>query len=730
MNKYKLKNITCASCAGRIENELEKLPGVKAVNLNFAALTLNIDYDNINELRKIVKKIEPGGDIEKHTAGDISQAGNKSKIKKELSIILLVVVLLITGIVFRDELAGTPYSIAEYIVFLSAWLLSGWGVLSKAVKNIIHGKVFDENFLMTIATLGAVIIGELPEAAAVMLFYNVGEFVQGLAVNNSRRSIKALLEIRPDYANLKKDNKIKKVKPEDVAKGDIIIIKAGEKIPLDGVVIEGSSFVDTFALTGESVPRSIKTNDTILSGMINKTGLLTVKVINDFSESTVSKILELVESAGKKKAETEKFITTFARYYTPVVVFTALAIAVVPPLILSGHTFEEWIYRALVILVISCPCALVVSIPLGYFGGIGGASKRGILVKGSNYLDALTKIKKVVFDKTGTLTKGVFKVTSVVSLNGLPEREILYYAAMAESHSNHPAAKSILEAYPGVDPALVKNYKEISGQGIVAEINGKQIIAGNDRLLHTENVYHENCVVEGTVVHVAIDKKYAGYIVISDELREESVNTIKELKENGVEEIIMLTGDNEYSARIMADKLGIDKYYAELLPQDKVEYLEKIMAGYPVNVISTESSREKSFSSYKGKDFSVADSLGMTNKKKKDGKVAFVGDGINDAPVIARADVGIAMGGLGSDAAVEAADVVIMEDNPSKVVEAIIVAKKTRRIVWQNIIFAMGIKTFFIALGGLGIASMWEAVFADMGVALIAIFNSTRMLRK
>jgi Cd2+/Zn2+-exporting ATPase len=529
-----------------------------------------------------------------------------------------------------------------------------------------------------------------------MVFYNVGEFIQGAAVKKSRKSIKSLLEIRPDYANLKIGNNIRIVSPEDVKAGEYIIVRPGEKIPLDGLITEGFSFADTYALTGETVPRSLKPGNNALAGMINKSGTLTIKVEKEFGESSISKIFQLLEKASAKKSSTERFITTFARFYTPVVVGFAFLVALLPPLFFSSQSFSEWIYRALVILVISCPCALVISIPLGYFGGIGRASKKNILIKGSVYLDALTKVKTVVFDKTGTLTKGIFEVSDIVVSDGISRKDLLKFAATAEAHSTHPIAESIRKAYGNeIDSSLISNYEEISGMGVKVTSGSKIILAGNDLLLHKENVKHDKCMLEGTVVHVAVDNKYAGYIKISDELKQDSYDTISYLKKLGIGKIIMLTGDNTHSAKVFADKLGIEIYHSNLLPDDKVYYLEKI----------------------------IEDS-------GRHGKVAFVGDGINDAPVIARSDVGFAMGGLGSDAAVEAADIVIMEDYPSKVPEAIGIALKTRKIVWQNIFFAMGVKIFFISLGGLGIASMWEAVFADMGVALVAILNAARMLRE
>jgi Cd2+/Zn2+-exporting ATPase len=693
MKKYRLKNISCPSCERKIESRLLQFKEVKDFSSNNLMPTLLIEPAHVDKIYAVIKEIEPAAKLEE-IKGETKNP-DSAGIKNEIIKISAIVLLLIFGLGFKEELHNTPYSFAEYVVFLSAYLLSGWGVLSKAVKNIIHGKIFDENFLMSIATLGAVLIGQLPEAVAVMLFYNIGEFVQGIAVKRSRKSIRSLLEIRPDYANLKINGEIKIVSPEEVKIGESIVIKPGEKIPLDGEVIEGYSFVDTFPLTGEPVPRSVKVNERVFAGTINKSGLITVKVTKLFDESSISKIMELVENASKKKAKTEKFISTFARYYTPLVVTVALAVAFLPPIFFAGQTFSDWIYRALVMLVISCPCALVISIPLGYFGGIGGASRRGILVKGSNYLDALTEVKTVIFDKTGTLTKGVFKVTDIVPKNGFSKDELLNYAAAAESNSNHPIAQAIIEAYgKEINLSSAGKIEEIAGQGVKANLKDGIIIAGNDRLLHSENIAHDNCIVEGTVVHLALNSKYLGYIIISDEIKDDSIQAIKDLKNLGITNTIMLTGDNKFSADAMAKKIGISSSYSELLPEDKVRILEEVMK-----------------SSGNG------------------GKVAFVGDGINDAPVIARADVGIAMGGLGSDAAVEAADIVIMEDHPSKVPEAIKVARETRKIVWQNIVFAMLIKGFFIILGGLGIASMWEAVFADMGVALIAILNATRILR-
>ncbi|MBD6617686.1 cadmium-translocating P-type ATPase [Komarekiella sp. 'clone 1'] len=615
--------------------------------------------------------------------------------KSEVFPLVIILSLYIPGVIFEAQLHNTLYSLGEYLLFIPAYLLSGWSVLKTAGRNILRGRVFDETFLMTVATLGAIAIHKLPEAVGVMLFYKIGELFQDIAVNRSRNSIKALLEIRPDYANIQIEGELKKVSPETVNIGDIIIVKPGEKIPLDGEIIEGKSQVDTSALTGESVPRTVKLGETVLAGMLNKMGVLTIKVTKLFDESSIAKILDLVQNARSKKAETEKFITKFARYYTPIVVFASLAVAILPPLFIPGATSSEWVYRALILLVISCPCGLVISIPLGYFGGIGGAAKRGIFVKGSTFLDALNTVKTVVFDKTGTLTKGVFKVVQIVPINGFSKSGLLQLAAKVELHSNHPIAQSIRDAYgENIEVSQVRDYEEIAGYGIRAKVENRIVLAGSDRLLHKEKIAHDICQIEGTVVHLAVDHIYAGYIVIADELKEDAKQAIQALKQMGVEKTVMLTGDNQAIASRIAQQIGIDSYQAELLPEEKVSAIEKIL--------STAS---------------------------KHSKVAFIGDGINDAPVIARADIGMAMGGLGSDAAIETADIVIMTDAPSKVAEAIQIARKTHKIVWQNIGFALAIKGVFIGLGILGVATMWEAVFADVGVALLAIFNATRVMK-
>jgi len=624
-------------------------------------------------------------------------AEEEFKPRKEIFFIVSSVVLFTLGMVFRNTLHDTPYSLGEYAVLLSAYLLCGWRVLWTAFRNLTHGEVFDENFLMSVATIGAIAIHEIPEAVAVMLFYKVGEFFQEVSVNRSRRSVRALMDIRPDYANLKKGEELQKVAPEGVGIGDEIIVKPGERIPLDGEILEGKTLVDTSALTGESVPRSASAGDKVLAGMINKTSSLTIRVTKKFGESSISRILEMVENAAGRKAPTEKFITKFARYYTPVVVFGALTVAIVPPLVIEGATFSEWIYRALVLLVISCPCALVISIPLGYFGGIGGASRKGILLKGAGYLDILTQVKTVVFDKTGTLTKGEFKVTDIVPANGFDKVSLLRLAAQVEAQSNHPIAQSIREAYEQPpDASSIKEYRDISGHGVSARINGNLVMAGNDKLLHREGIQHDKevCCVKGTIVHVSADHKYAGYIVIADEIKEDAPEAVRSLRRLGVNKVIMLTGDSEAVAASVAKKVEVDSYMSELLPEDKVAAIEK-----------------------------------LEREAVKGAKTAFVGDGINDAPVIARADVGVAMGGLGSDAAIETADVVIMTDAPSKLAQAIEISRKTRGIVWQNISMSLGAKGVFILLGLIGIATIWEAVFADVGVALLAILNATRAMR-
>ena len=607
--------------------------------------------------------------------------------------------LAVGAVVYAIGMALTVFAklptLAELAFLIVAYVILGWDVVWQAVKNITRGQVFDEHFLMSVSTIGAFAIGEYPEAVAVMLFYQVGEFFQSLAVKRSRKSISDLMDICPDSATVKRNGVLQVVSPESVAVGEIIVVKPGEKIPLDGIVVDGESMLDTKALTGESVPRSIRKGDEALSGCINQSGLLTLKVTKSFGESTVSKITDLVENASARKAPTENFITTFARYYTPVVVGMAAVLAIIPPLVLGGG-WSEWLRRGFVFLIVSCPCALVISIPLTFFGGIGAASKRGVLVKGSNYLEALNKVSVVVFDKTGTLTKGVFEVTNIIPAAGYQKEQVLEYAAQAESYSNHPIAKSILATYgKPIDQKQFSGFEEISGHGISVMVQGKKVLAGNSKLMESEKIAYAACDAAGTKFYVAADGSYVGCILIADEVKPDSKCAIAELKKIGVEKTVMLTGDDERIGKSVADELGLDAYYAQLLPDQKVEKLE------------------------------------MLDKQKRQGsKLAFVGDGINDAPVLARADVGIAMGGLGSDAAIEAADVVLMTDEPSKLVEAIDVAKATKRIVMQNIVIALGIKSVFLVLGALGMAGMWEAVFGDVGVTIIAVLNAMRILKK
>ena len=607
--------------------------------------------------------------------------------------------LAVGAVVYAIGMALTVFAklptLAELAFLIVAYVILGWDVVWQAVKNITRGQVFDEHFLMSVSTIGAFAIGEYPEAVAVMLFYQVGEFFQSLAVKRSRKSISDLMDICPDSATVKRNGVLQVVSPESVEVGEIIVVKPGEKIPLDGIVVDGESMLDTKALTGESVPRSIRKGDEALSGCINQSGLLTLKVTKSFGESTVSKITDLVENASARKAPTENFITTFARYYTPVVVGMAAVLAIIPPLVLGGG-WSEWLRRGFVFLIVSCPCALVISIPLTFFGGIGAASKRGVLVKGSNYLEALNKVSVVVFDKTGTLTKGVFEVANIIPAAGYQKEQVLEYAAQAESYSNHPIAKSILATYgKPIDQKQFSDFEEISGHGISVMVQGKKVLAGNSKLMESEKIAYAACDAAGTKFYVAADGSYVGCILIADEVKPDSKCAIAELKKIGVEKTVMLTGDDERIGKSVADELGLDAYYAQLLPDQKVEKLE------------------------------------MLDKQKRQGsKLAFVGDGINDAPVLARADVGIAMGGLGSDAAIEAADVVLMTDEPSKLVEAIDVAKATKRIVMQNIVIALGIKSVFLVLGALGMAGMWEAVFGDVGVTIIAVLNAMRILKK
>ena len=608
----------------------------------------------------------------------------KKGIKIIISLILFLIALIIN---FNNELVND-------IIFLVAYIIVGFEILRKAIRNITRGKIFDENFLMSVATIGAFGIGEFPEAVAVMLFYQIGELFQSYAVDKSRKSISNLMDIRPDFAYVERDGEIKKVDPDEVKIGEIIVVKPGEKIPLDGTVIEGDSSIDTKALTGESLPQDVFEGSQVISGCINLTGFIKIKVSKEYGESTVSKILDLVENASSKKSQSENFITKFAKYYTPIVVIIAVFLAIIPPLLIDGATFSDWIYRALSFLVVSCPCALVISIPLSFFGGIGGASRMGILIKGSNYLEQLANTEIIVFDKTGTLTEGVFEVQKVKAID-ISEDELLKITAYAENYSNHPISLSVKKAYgKEIDEKQIQDTDELSGRGIVAKIENKEILVGNEKLMNDKQIKFDKCKDIGTVLYIAINGKFAGYIVISDKIKKDSKKAIEDLKKNNIKETIMLTGDRKAVGESVAKELGIDKVYTELLPNDKVEKVENLL-----------------------------------KETSENGKLAFVGDGINDAPVLAISDIGIAMGGLGSDAAIEAADIVLMTDEPSKIVSAINLSKRTMKIVKENIIFAIFIKILVLILSAVGLSTMWWAVFADVGVSIIAILNALRVLR-
>ncbi|MDT2659908.1 heavy metal translocating P-type ATPase [Enterococcus hulanensis] len=679
---YRLDGLDCANCAAKIERSVQQIKGVEQAQVDFMSTKLTIvapekDIERISdEAKEIVNKLEP--DVEVNSVQ--TEKAEESSKGKIIQIVAAIVALALLAL-FTPAM---PWKLAAYLI-LYLWI--GYDVLKTAITNIFHGEIFDENFLMAIATVGAIAIGEYPEAVAVMLFYQVGEFFQDYAVAKSRKSISSLLAIRPDSANLIQNGEVKKVAPETIKVGDRILIKPGEKVPLDGIVKEGNSMLDTSALTGESVPRSIHPDEQILSGFINQSGQLTVEVTTTFGESTVSKILDLVENASSKKAPAENFITSFARYYTPIVVGLAVLLAVVPPLV-TGEPFYDWVYRALTFLVISCPCALVISVPLSFFGGIGGASKAGVLIKGSNYIETLANVETLVFDKTGTLTKGVFEVQTVETT--IDQKDFLRYVASAEQSSSHPIAQSIVN-YVDQPLSPVSQLEEIAGFGISVEIEGYHFLVGNEKLLAKYDIPFQAVNDIGTIVYVAMDGKYIGHLVIADELKDNVTEALTEVKNLGVKRTVMLTGDNRGIADAIGKKIGIDQVYSELLPEDKVNHLEAEL--------------------------------------KSEQKTAFVGDGMNDAPVLARADVGIAMGGLGSDAAIEAADVVIMDDQPAKIPVAIRIARKTMEIVKQNIVFAIGVKVLVLILGALGFATMYAAVFADVGVTVIAVLNAMRCLR-
>jgi len=693
--EFILDGLDCANCAGAIEKAVGKLDGVQSASMSFATATLRVETNSkklgaLNQaIKETVYHYEP--DVTVYEKNEKTQESGQMQTRFKLIRLILAAAILALAVILQRLLTQ---EIISLVVFLVAYALIGGRIIIRAARNILRGKIFDENFLMTIATLGAIVLGEYAEAVVVMLFYGVGEFFQERAVGKSKKSIAALMNLRPDHANLYKDGQIVKVDPESVLIGNTIVVMPGEKIPLDGFVIEGKSMLDTSSLTGESVPRAVNPSDTVLSGCINVDGVLTIEVTKAYGESTVAKIIDLVENAAHKKAPTEQFITKFARYYTPVVVALALLISVIPPLLFGGY-WDEWVRRGLIFLVISCPCALVVSIPLGYFGGIGAASKRGVLFKGSNYLEALCNLDIAVFDKTGTLTKGVFMVTSLLPENNFSAEELLETAALAESYSTHPIAKSISQKYgKEIDRGKLTDYHELAGYGVSVRYEGRRILVGNLKLMEKMGIEASVPNNYGACVYIAVDDVLAGYIIVSDEIKRDSHKTISALKEKGVRKTIMLTGDTAGIANTVASELALDEVYANLLPDQKVAMVEHI----------------------------------QTQKRPK-GKLAFVGDGINDAPVLAIADIGVAMGGLGSDAAIEAADVVLMTDEPYKLVEAVNIARFTRRIVWQNIIFALGIKGLFLILGAIGVSSMWEAIFADVGVSILAIFNAMRVMR-
>ncbi|MRI47208.1 heavy metal translocating P-type ATPase [Enterococcus faecium] len=687
MKSYRLEGLDCANCAMKIEKGVQKINGVKEATVNFTSgkLTIDAEEDHLatieQEAKKVVKELEPDVKVTEIDKEKVSEHGNEKERNTLFRILFsLAGIALLLLFDFNEPI--------RLIGYLLIYLLIGYDVVKKAVMNIVKGKIFDENFLMSVATIGAMLIGEYPEAVAVMLFYQIGEYFQGLAVSHSRKSIRELMAIRPETAHVQTAEGLMTVNPEDVQIGQFVLVKPGERVPLDGTIIEGESLVDTSALTGESVPKSVYVGETVLSGFINKNKPFLVQVEKSYENSTISKLLELVENASSKKAPAENFITKFARYYTPVVVGLAVLLAVLPPLVVSGAAFSEWIYRALTFLVISCPCALVISVPLSFFGGIGGASKIGVLVKGSNYLELLAQTETVVFDKTGTLTKGDFSIQTIDTK--IDPKIFMQYVASAEQFSTHPIAQSVLEGYAG--PLLpTTNIQEFAGEGILAEVDGKQVLVGNHKLMERFEISFPSSQEIGTLLYLAIDQSYSGYLVIADTLKEDAVDALVQLKQAGVKNTVMLTGDSKKIADHIGKQVGVDKIYSELLPEDKVQRLEEIL---------------------------------QRNNKK----TAFVGDGINDAPVLARADVGIAMGGLGSDAAIEAADVVIMNDQPSKIAEAIHLAKKTLKIVKQNIVFAIGIKILVLALGAFGFASMGDAVFADVGVTVLAVLNAMRSL--
>lgn len=714
MFKLRLSGLDCANCANKIEERVNQLELVEEANLNFSTSQLTVfikesEFKNevIDAIKQIVKQLEPHVVVEENQhliekrkshccQGACSPSTESPKsldVSKGFNLIKEDVGLWTGVILFLIVIIFNPTAMQAILLYGLSYLCIGRKVLSKAFLNLSRGEFFDENFLMMIATIGAFVIGEYPEAIAVMLFYEIGEIFQSYAVNRSRQSISSLLDIRADHANLVTDSGMQEVSPEVVSINDMIMIKPGERVPLDGEVVEGECYLDTSALTGESVPRLVTVGEEILAGCINTNAVIKVRVTKLVNESTVARILELVENASSKKAKTEKFITKFARIYTPIVVLVAILIAIIPTFIFQAD-FSTWLYRALSFLVVSCPCALVVSIPLGFFAGLGGASKQGVLIKGGNYLEALNHVETVVFDKTGTLTKGVFKVNQIKALN-IVESQFIRLAAYAESQSTHPIATSIVEAYDDViDTTILSKYEEVAGHGVSVWVGDKHVLIGNAKLMNEANIEVEMVDAIGTIIHMAVDHVYVGYMVISDEIKETAKETITKLKQYGVSKVVMLTGDYEGIAKKVGHELGVDEVYAGLLPHQKVEHVEQLLAHQP-----------------------------------KEKNLVFVGDGMNDAPVLARADIGVAMGGIGSDAAIEAADIVLMEDNPIALVKAIKKAKQTSHILYQNIIFALGVKLLVMILVACGLATMWVAVFADVGVTILAVMNSTRTLK-
>ncbi|MFP4162882.1 MAG: heavy metal translocating P-type ATPase [Chitinispirillaceae bacterium] len=700
ITKYHVKNLDCVDCALKIEEHLRRVEGIRSADVNFASLTLTVDTDTPDRIRGEVREVEPEVELVPLSSATVDEFAEDHKefhVRRTVAVMVIAGVMFLGVLVIDNFFRERPYvNMVQYVLAAVAYFLAGWNVLRGAFRTIRRGVFFDENVLMTIATMGAVAIDALSEAVGVMIFFKVGEFFQNLAVHRSRNSIRTLLAVRPHVAHVQKEGALVDLSPDEVKAGEVVKVRPGEKIPLDGEVVSGSSHVDASALTGEPKPYTAQKGKNVLAGEINVSSVLTVRVTRPFSQSSIVRLLEQVENASARKARTEKFISRIAYYYTPAVVGAAALLALIPPLFIPGQTFSEWIYRALVLLVISCPCALVISIPLGFFGGIGGASKRGILVKGAHFLERLALLKTVVFDKTGTLTKGVFVVNRLEPVPDVSCEDLLQKAAAAEFYSDHPVAVSIKSKADqegiGVNHDELGEHHNIAGMGVEVNFRGHKVLAGNEKLMGREGIEIPE-LHKGAVVYVSEDRRYLGYLVVGDEIKEDSAQAVKELKEAGVEQLWMLTGDNKDSAETVAEKLGIDHFRASLLPEQKVEYLESIM------------------------------------QDRREGQLAFVGDGINDAPVLARSDVGIAMGTLGADAAIETADVVIMGDSPLKVAEAMRTARTTRSIVWQNIVLALGIKLLFVSLGAMGLASMWEAVFADMGTAVLAVLNSGRALR-